>query len=169
MKLQKQCLFCNNDFLAESAEVKRGYGKYCSKLCSQKSQSLKPKKINQPNVVCSFCQVPFYKKKSDFKNSKSGLHFCCREHKDLAQRIGGLQQIQPSHYGTSKKIDYRSIAFEQKPKICEVCSYSTYPEILQVHHKDCNRENNTIENLQILCPNCHMTQHFLTKTGFWSS
>ena len=26
---------------------------------------------------------------------------------------------------------------------------------LQIHHKDGNRLNNEIENLQILCPNCH--------------
>lgn len=29
---------------------------------------------------------------------------------------------------------------------------------LELHHKDCNHFNNTLDNLQILCPNCHSIQ-----------
>jgi 5-methylcytosine-specific restriction endonuclease McrA len=30
----------------------------------------------------------------------------------------------------------------------------------QIHHKDRNRENNKMENLLILCPNCHSEFHY---------
>lgn len=45
-----------------------------------------------------------------------------------------------------------------KPSICEKCNISEWnkrPISLQIHHKDGNNKNNLIENLQILCPNCH--------------
>ena len=45
-----------------------------------------------------------------------------------------------------------------KEKKCEMCGNSEWmgiPITLELHHKDGNRYNNNIENLQILCPNCH--------------
>lgn len=41
---------------------------------------------------------------------------------------------------------------------CEKCGLSTWldqPIALEVHHKDGNHINNSEENLQLLCPNCH--------------
>jgi hypothetical protein len=46
---------------------------------------------------------------------------------------------------------------------CEKCDYSKY-EILQVHHKDRNRNNNELNNLALICPNCHYEEHFLEKS-----
>lgn len=42
---------------------------------------------------------------------------------------------------------------------CEICKFSKYPEVLQVHHIDHDRKNNKIDNLKLLCPTCHMIQH----------
>ena len=51
---------------------------------------------------------------------------------------------------------------EQKGKVCERCSYDKY-EILQVHHKDRDRKNSDLSNLELICPNCHCEEHFLKK------
>lgn len=45
---------------------------------------------------------------------------------------------------------------------CEECGYCKHPEILAVHHKDGNRSNNAIDNLVILCPNCHAIEHYVS-------
>ncbi len=50
-------------------------------------------------------------------------------------------------------IDYRKLAFKNYPHTCAMCDSK---EKLQVHHKDKNRENNTLDNLVILCQKCHM-------------
>jgi hypothetical protein len=45
-----------------------------------------------------------------------------------------------------------------KGNICEIChnkSWLDNPIKLEIHHKDNNRTNNQLNNLQLLCPNCH--------------
>lgn len=44
---------------------------------------------------------------------------------------------------------------EQKCEICGVNEWLNKPLTLQLHHKDGNKENYSLDNLQILCPNCH--------------
>lgn len=52
-------------------------------------------------------------------------------------------------------------------KECNRCGYNTEPNILHVHHRDRNRSNNTTENLEVLCPNCHTLKHYLHKDGMF--
>jgi hypothetical protein len=154
--INKKCLHCKLKFLARSADHKRGRAKYCSRSCSAiHTNLLKPKIKHSPNVKCAYCDKEFYLNHSKQKNSKSGLFFCCREHKDLAQRIGGIKEIQPDHYGTG----YRALAWSQLPNKCNRCNYCEIIEILQVHHRDHNHSNNKLSNLEILCPNCHAIEH----------
>jgi 5-methylcytosine-specific restriction endonuclease McrA len=52
------------------------------------------------------------------------------------------------------RINYRKLAFGYYAPICAHCGFGV-PEILEVAHLDGNRQNNALENLAILCPNCH--------------
>ncbi len=168
-KIEKECLNCQKKFNTEQRYIDRGHGKYCSIQCSSIfSFKQKPKKQN--NTTCYTCSTSFYRRPSKLKSSKSGYTFCSRKCKEHAQSIYtglNLKAIQPSHFGNS--IDYRALAFSQLGNSCNRCGYSKYLCILEVHHKDTNRNNNNIENLEILCPTCHREEHFLTKTGFWHS
>lgn len=50
------------------------------------------------------------------------------------------------------------LIFKIKNDQCEKCGinkWNNQPISLQIHHKDGNPSNNVVENLQILCPNCH--------------
>lgn len=56
----------------------------------------------------------------------------------------------------------------QKQRICELCKvgemWNNKKLVLQIHHIDGNSSNNTFENLQIVCPNCHsQTSNFRVK------
>lgn len=45
---------------------------------------------------------------------------------------------------------------------CEICNLSEWmgkPIPLELHHIDFNHYNNSLDNLQILCSNCHMQAH----------
>lgn len=161
--IRRECLKCKSVFDAQLKEIKRGFGKFCNRKCAQQflqaERSLKIK--SKHNVNCAWCNKSFYKKISELNKSKSKLYFCCRGHKDLAQRIGGIEEIQPSHYGDNN-YDYRIIVFRNfnKPKICERCGFDKNEAAIVVHHKDRDRTNNSIDNLEVLCCNCHAIEHF---------
>lgn len=126
--------------------------------CPECSKELRQKRYEntRTEVVCAYCGKKFLKANSELSLSKSGLYFCCREHKDLAQRIDSGRQfeaIRPSHYGTG--VEYRKIAFRNYAHKCSVCGWNEDEDVLQVHHIDENRKNFDKENLIILCPTCH--------------
>jgi len=53
-----------------------------------------------------------------------------------------------------KKLFVRSRGF------CERCRIDFAFYEPETHHRDRNRENNKMENLLLLCPNCHSSMHF---------
>ena len=158
-------LFCNlhsQEFTTSAECFMRGASDIRGK-CPQCIEEEKQVRYanTRTEVECAYCHKKFYKANSKLENSKSGLYFCCREHKDMAQRLESgdkFQGIRPDHYGvvlSAYSDGYRDLAFRHYPHKCAVCGYNEEPKILQVHHKDSNRTNNTVENLCILCPNCH--------------
>lgn len=165
--ITKNCLQCQQEFSASIHELNRGNAKFCGRSCASKfnKQKLSPK---EPNYNCITCGIKFYVSPKRRYGSKSGFFFCSRGCKDKAQTIEfGLHEIMPDHYGSGKS-SYREIAFRYHPGICMRCDWAQIPQVLQVHHMDRNRENNKIENLQVLCPTCHEVEHFEAKDGRYS-
>lgn len=170
MNIEATCNTCQNSFTAREADLKRGYAKYCSKSCFGKRPT-KKYVVHDLNTECAYCKKQFYLRPSQLKKSKSGLYFCCREHKDKAQRLeNNLPILQPGHYGNGNHSrTYRGLAFRNFPAKCNRCGYDKYVGVLQVHHKDRDRTNNTLDNLEILCPNCHHEDHFHAHDGLFSA
>lgn len=163
----RKCNYCKSEYTANPSYLKRGQGNFCSRSCSSKFNGRNLKK--KPDTVCSLptCDKMFYRSNSKRKNSKSGLMFCCREHKDLGQRLeNGLTQIHPDHYGTVST-QYRDIAFRSLPHSCNRCCFDD-ERILVVHHIDRNHDNNNLSNLEILCHNCHAIDHFENRDGMYA-
>lgn len=172
-KKNRTCERCGTGFCARQKDIDAGFGKFCSRKCagaSRKGVSIKEK---IPNTKCAYCGNLFYKVAS--RQSSSSLYFCCREHKDLGQKLqNDIKDIWPTHYGMTEKdgrlvprdnpnirTHYRTTALEMGLNECERCGYDKYPAILHVHHKDHNRSNNEPSNLEILCPRCHVVHHLV--------
>lgn len=168
MLVTTHCQFCQEEFQARDTDLKRNQAKFCSRTCSGKNHSAQPKVKHEPNVFCALCQKAFYLKPSSHRNSKSGLYFCCREHKDKAQRIGGIEAIQPDHYKNGEHTKYRRLALKELPNLCNRCGWNQHLPVLVVHHIDRDRSNNKLENLEILCPNCHGVEHYLAGDGLYT-
>jgi 5-methylcytosine-specific restriction endonuclease McrA len=76
---------------------------------------------------------------------------------------------------TSSKLKKKLFREGIKEKECESCGNAAWmgAEIpLELHHVDGNPNNNSLENLLILCPNCHaQTENYKSKNskGRWQS
>lgn len=61
----------------------------------------------------------------------------------------------------SHKLKLKLIREGLKPDYCEICGAKIWQNKLlplELHHKNNNHFDNRLENLQILCPNCHSIQ-----------
>ncbi len=174
MPINRKCDQCGTEYSAQARYLNRGQGLFCSKECAAENNSIRRIERNKlariNNVVCAICNTEFYVTPTRLKNSKSKLYFCSKAHKDSAQKIGGIAQILPSHYGKGEgKHDYRKRALEFYSNQCQNCSWNKFPDLLEVNHRDINRDNNKIENLEVLCPTCHRLFHWITSTGGWNN
>lgn len=70
-------------------------------------------------------------------------------------------------FGVSNKTTIRKMLLKEREYKCEKCGNSIWLNEkipLQVHHIDGNTNNNTRNNLQLLCPNCHaLTENWCHK------
>lgn len=95
---------------------------------------------------------------------KFNIPYSTNEHrkgfKRPLERMSALQIINSNCSNSLKR--KRLIEDGIKEARCEICGLSEWmgkPIPLELHHKDFNHYNNDLENLQILCSNCHMQAH----------
>lgn len=68
------------------------------------------------------------------------------------------EYLQNSTNIQSNKIRHKLLEEGIKEHKCENCGLTEWfgnPIPLELHHIDGNRDNNVLENYQLLCPNCH--------------
>jgi DNA-binding CsgD family transcriptional regulator len=72
-------------------------------------------------------------------------------------------------YRSRFNLKLRLVRSGLKQKLCEVCGIAAWngrPISLALHHMNGDRYDNRIENLQLLCPNCHsQTDTFAGRNG----
>lgn len=179
-QITRACDWCDKLFQPLMRDVMEGRGRFCSRSCSNNClekeyrEGLRPSRTypksrekTGPRVtlICSFCTKSFERLVSGTTESKSKLYFCSKLCKSNGQRLeSNIVEVHPSHYKNGET-SYREIAFRYHPKKCNRCGYCKIPEILEVHHKDRNRQNNYSTNLEVLCSTCHNEEHFLAKDG----
>jgi 5-methylcytosine-specific restriction endonuclease McrA len=101
------------------------------------------------------------------KDQIQGICIACKINKqarDLNSKLGFKRYIkycrtcQCLRYGMIRDKEYKKYKKYKKDK-CEKCDFKGDPIQLDVHHKDHNRKNNSPDNLQTLCANCHRLKH----------
>ena len=95
------------------------------------------------------------------RRTKSMTHTIYTKEFFIESLKNGTCTLKPS------RILKKLIEYNIKEYRCEECGISEWNGkeiILELHHKDGKHSNNKLENLQILCPNCHsQTENFRYK------
>lgn len=151
--VETTCTVCMSQY-SKQKRLLNNHGT-CSRGCTNMAKGL------TIECTCDHCGTKFLKARSKTKNSKSGKLFCSRLCKDTAQTY--MTEIQPDHYGSGEH-SYREKAFRVYLPVCSICNYSNI-DALEVHHKDRDRKNNDLSNLEILCANCHTLKHKGLRAG----
>jgi hypothetical protein len=152
------------------------------------------KSIRKPNTKCIICNKPIYKRPFQIQLNNNRV-FCsitcygisCRKEipctvcgklilaglnkKTCSRSCANKHRIGIKYKRNNlrdKVVSYRHLKIRllnQRGKTCQRCGYAKF-EILQVHHKDRDKNNNNLENLELMCPNCHFEEHYLEKSWF---
>lgn len=109
---------------------------------------------------CETCGKELERTSNQIKRNKSGYFYCSPQCGNIHKNIMRHQ----SEDWLNNSQNYRLKAFNLYEHKCDICGWDEDKRILEVHHIDENRENNTPKNLIILCPNCHkyLTLHIYT-------
>lgn len=149
----KYCKHCGNIIPFEKRD-----NQFCNASCAASFNNLHKtikkvyclncgKEINSRNKFCNNTCYSEYKRKQYIERWKKGEETGTVGEDDIATAI-------------------RYYLFEKYNNSCELCGWTKvnpYTGLvpLQIHHIDGDCKNNSEENLQLLCPNCHaLTSNF---------
>jgi len=139
------CFICAKPIYRRPAEINKNNGRvFCGVACYGISS-----RKETPCVVCGKLILAGMNKKTCGRS-------CANTHRaGIKYKIGSPKDTVKSQQALKVRL------LKDRCYIYQRCTYNKF-EILQIHHKD--RENNSLENLELVCPNCHCEEHFLGKT-----
>jgi 5-methylcytosine-specific restriction endonuclease McrA len=141
------CKICGKAIYRRPADIERSEGKvYCSLACFGKSC--------RTNKHCPICG-------KELVNAKSNKT-CSRACANIKR--SGIKYKQPTSQQKDRAKETRAIKkrlISLRGAKCQRCDYSD-ANILVVHHiiRRSDGGSNDIENLELICPNCHAEVHF---------
>lgn len=154
MPVTVQCHYCGADL--EISTRRYNYGIKCGGhfYCPGHHRLSKIKRVA---CTCAHCGKHIEKEPSQLARSKSGRVFCSRScATSFHNHIYRTGANHPNYIDGITR--YMVKAFRVYQPKCVMCGLDE-PCCLEVHHIDENRKNNKIDNLIILCANCHRRIH----------
>jgi predicted nucleic acid-binding Zn ribbon protein len=126
---------------------KRNANKFCSSSCSATYSNIRRRL--RPKRNCLFCTKELV--------GRNTMKYCSSKCQKCFERESTRQDWYVN--GNSPGWRYiKSILFEDRGEICEICGISEWNGkslSLEVDHIDGIHTNNSPDNLRIICPNCH--------------
>lgn len=147
------CEICGKVVWKKPSKLKIYPRTFCSRRCQGKGISPTLGQMHE----CAECGKEVYRSRAHFAKSKSGRVFCTRNCSTIYRNKRRTGKSHPNWTGS----DYRKEALGHygaacMGAACPVENPSAY--MLDVHHRDGDRKNNNLENLEVLCVWCHALQ-----------
>lgn len=124
---------------------------YCSSRCDRLASG------NAEEVPCANCGELFVIAKSKIALTKHGYNFCSRDCKDIAQSRVNEHPLSSLTYGDETN-GYGWARSSLRADGCVSCGESKIHRLV-IHHIDGDRRNNSTDNLECVCHNCHADRH----------
>lgn len=150
-RVEKKCQWCSSGFSVPA--YRDNTAKFCCKRCHGEWVSSNKSTF----LMCEVCGNGYRRANSHMTYGKKTCSMKCR---GIASRTGS--PVSADYPSVRKWMKRRDMI-----KSCNRCGYSSNPEILVVHHVDRDRKNNDVNNLEVLCPNCHALEHYLENKKGW--
>ena len=104
---------------------------------------------------------------SNFKTMRKKIEILCIDTSHWTGELWSKGRTLKSIEDYSSRMARRKKLISIRGYKCEGCGVSDWlghELLIEVHHIDGNNKNNQIDNLQLLCPNCHsITPNFRNK------
>jgi hypothetical protein len=147
-----RCVICGDPIYKRPIEIRRNKGRV---FCSQACYGISCRK-EEPCVVCG---IPILAG----LNKKTCSRACANRNRAGTQYKTGI--FTKSKVKTQRCLKSRLL--KDRGASCERCGYDKQ-ETLSVHHKNRDREDSKLENLELICPNCHAEEHYSKDSWFTS-
>lgn len=136
-------------------------GRYCSRTCAN-SRTFSDESKEKKSVALRGRKLT-YTKCEPTSSARKKYSIARRKYSSREERKEAIQQLWRIKYENTPFEELgcenrRRRILEEQNHCCNGCGISEWRGIkvtLEVDHKDGNRENDTRENLEGLCPNCH--------------
>jgi len=139
MRIKRNCRYCNKEYLANSSELKRGYGTFCSSSCSGTYGNTVKQHYQKTCVVCNI----------NYTSTSRMSRYCSR-----ACKYKNYRNSQRSEDISTTRL--QSIIGHLP---CELCGWNEATR--DIHHivPVSQGGTNTLCNIIVLCPNHHRMVH----------
>lgn len=141
--------FCSREHQGLAFKLDSGINIFSGPKSDRRSKLLRAEKN------CLDCKVARHE-----ENLKNGRCFYCnRTFTELTAWLGGDLEVTYSGRVKDPKAFVKAYLVETRGDKCQNCGFDIKKKdgssIIQMNHIDGNYLNNKIENLELLCPNCH--------------
>lgn len=124
------------------------------KACLSCHETYQPK--GNASKYCPSC--------AEFRTTVMVRYHSKTRHSKLGRNVGvgsggaNCHTADTATVGTYRRVFLTRLYLNQKG-LCYDCHESFPESTLLVHHKDHNRHNNVLDNLQLVCKRCHQIEH----------
>jgi hypothetical protein len=163
-RLQQVCAYCGKPVDRILAHVKNSKSKlfFCNQQCRKKALVKNPYLFNKTKIIqCYKCGLNI---EVDGRASRKLCDKCKPiKNKQISWAKVLIGEEIVNFHSSLRKYLIKNKIKENKCESCGLTEWKDKPLVMHLHHKDGNRKNNKLENLEMNCPNCH------TQTPTWGT